>query len=123
EGATSFDWNYPYRQVFYANVVLDGLNRITPTSDIQREYNIIKGSALFYRAHAFFQIAQVFAKPYNKQTAGSDLGIPLRLTSDINAESTRESLQVTYNQIVDDLLESATLLQESVTYKTRPSKP
>src|SRR5579871_4875085 len=63
------DWDIPYQQAFYANTVLEGLTNIKPDSTDQVEWNMLKGWALFSRAFAFFNIAQLFAKPYDSSTA------------------------------------------------------
>jgi starch-binding outer membrane protein, SusD/RagB family len=116
------DWSVPYQQVFYANVVLDGLKDLTPNESNIHGYNQLKGSALFYRAMAFYNLAQVFAPVYNAASASSDPGIPIRLTSDINSPVVRASVQETYNQIIGDLNDAVTLLPEEVQFKSRPYK-
>jgi starch-binding outer membrane protein, SusD/RagB family len=121
EGAVSVDWNRPYQQVFYSNIVLDGLAAFKTDASNQAQYNQIKGTALFYRAFAFYQVAQLFAAPYDAATGGQDPGIPVRLTSDVNAVSKRGTLQETYDQIILDLKESIGLLPLHASFKTRPS--
>lgn len=122
-GETSLlDWNYPYRSVFYANVVLDGIDKINRTDINAEAWDNVKGSALFYRSYDFYQLAQAFAPPYDANTASSKLGIPLRLTGDISEKSKRATLQATYDQIIKDLTASVKLLPINPLYKTRPSK-
>lgn len=122
EGETSLDWDRAYITVFYANTVFDGLANIEAKEQETEEYNNIRGSALFFRANAFFHLAQVFAKPYDATTAQNDLGIPLRLTSDFNARTTRASLLDTYDRVLEDLETALPLLPLEPRYKTRPSK-
>ncbi|HUP12944.1 MAG TPA: RagB/SusD family nutrient uptake outer membrane protein [Niastella sp.] len=116
----NLNWNFPYRQVFQANIVLDGVDE---TEDVgSPAWNNIKGSALFFRADGFFNVAQIFTKPYNL-TFPDAAGIPLRLTSDPNVKSVRAGLQDTYQQILSDLHTAARYLPVVPMYKTRPSKP
>jgi hypothetical protein len=123
EGNVS-DWNTPYQQVLYANVVLDELKKVTITQDNWQQWNNIKGSALFTRAYAFYNLAQVFALPYNATTANEVLGIPLKRTPNVDESIKRSTLEQTYTQIIIDLLEAKTLLADSITsYRTRPNKP
>ncbi len=121
-GEPVYDWDLPYKSIFYANVVLDGLNNFSPGND-PAEWNNLKGSALFYRAHLFYQLAQVFAAPYNSGTAATDWGIPLRVQADINEKISRATVAQTYRQVLADLKESAALLPRHPLYKTRPSQP
>ncbi|RQO37656.1 RagB/SusD family nutrient uptake outer membrane protein [Chryseobacterium sp. KBW03] len=126
EGSTTgsiWEWSKPYEIVEYSNVVLEGIDKIN-ISDVNRaQWNNIKGSALFYRAYAFYNLAQLFCKPFDPLTSDSDLGIPLRLNSDVNIKSTRATVKQTYDQIINDLLIAESLLSETPLYKTRPSIP
>ncbi|HEV2479239.1 MAG TPA: RagB/SusD family nutrient uptake outer membrane protein [Puia sp.] len=96
------DWNAPYEQVFYANVVLDGLGH-KPEADSVSEWESLEGAALFARAFAFYNLSQVFAPPYGTVADTAHLGIPLRLHSEISSVSTRSTLPQTYQQIINDL--------------------
>ncbi|MEO6521355.1 MAG: RagB/SusD family nutrient uptake outer membrane protein [Mucilaginibacter sp.] len=118
------DWNLPYKQVLYTNVVLQQLDNISRDASNSIAYDNIKGTALFIRAWSFFDLAQVFALPYDSNTSGSDLGIPIRLTADINAPSTRSTLQQTYDQIVSDTKQACMLisLKTAQANGNRPSK-
>jgi hypothetical protein len=118
------DWNTPYEQVLIANVVLDGLNKVTQNSGNQQQWNNMKGAALFIRAYAFYNLAQVFALPYKAEAATTDLGIPLKLTPNVDDVIKRATLEQTYTQILNDLQEATNLLPEAVTiYVNRPNKP
>lgn len=119
------DWNKPYEQVLYANVVLEQLDKIDKNALNEVDYNNIKGNALFLRAWSFFDLAQIFAVPYDIRTYDTDPGIPLRLTADINSPTTRASLRETYNQILEDAIQAKTLLSTLTSAKSgnRPSKP
>jgi hypothetical protein len=119
------DWNAPYEQVLYANVVLDGLKDVAVTSDNRQQWNTMKGSALFIRSYAFYNLAQVFARPYDQATANVDLGIPLKLTTNVDERVKRSTVEETYSKILSDLLEAKELLPEVVpaSNRNRPSKP
>ncbi|MFL5745676.1 MAG: RagB/SusD family nutrient uptake outer membrane protein [Niastella sp.] len=118
------DWNIPYEQILYANVVLDGLKKVSQTTSNQQQWNNFKGAALFIRAYAFYNLAQVFALPYKAETATTDLGIPLKLTPDVDEVLKRATLEATYTQILNDLQEAKDLLSDAVTfYLNRPNKP
>ena len=115
----SYDWQYCYQMVGYSNIVLDGLNKLTSATGTIQVDNI-RGSALFYRAFAFYQLSQLFCKPYVSASATTDLGIPIRLTSDVNIHTSRGTVQQCYDQITSDLKAAITLLPQTPLYKTRP---
>jgi hypothetical protein len=121
EGNSSPDWENMYRIVFYANNVLEGLEK-TDSIDNPRAYNEIKGSALFFRAYAFYQLSQLFCEPYSATSSNDGLGIPLRLHSDINLPTVRATVANTYSQMLGDLSEAAPLLPDKMLVKTRPDK-
>jgi tetratricopeptide (TPR) repeat protein len=116
------DWNNSYREVFYANIVLDGIDKVASGEVNSSAWNNVKGSAYFFRGEAFFNVAQLYSKPYSL-TFPDYPGIPLRLNADPNPVSVRANLQDTYNQILNDLQASVNLLPNAPLYKTRPSKP
>lgn len=116
------DWNLPYRAVFYANVALDGVDKIAVSTENETAWKNVKGSALFYRSFMFYQLAQIFAPPYDSSSAEHDYGVPLRMKADVNESIQRATLQQTYDRITDDLKEAIPLLPEKPLYTTRPSK-
>jgi tetratricopeptide (TPR) repeat protein len=121
EGSTSIDWNNRYQQIFYVNFVLEGLDKTDRANDPAR-YDHMKGTALFYRAHAYYQLAQVFCAPFDKSAANDGYGLPLRLTSDLNVHVGRATVKETYERVLADLLDAHELLPENDPYKTRPVK-
>ncbi|MES2274978.1 MAG: RagB/SusD family nutrient uptake outer membrane protein [Bacteroidota bacterium] len=118
------DWNAAYKAVFYANSVLDGIEKITANSGNQTDYNNIQGQALFFRAYAFYDLARNFSPVYNSPTASNDLGIPLRLTSGIDVTNSRASVQQTFDKIITDLTAATALLRDdfSTSNPNRPTK-
>ncbi|WP_207515345.1 RagB/SusD family nutrient uptake outer membrane protein [Longitalea luteola] len=115
------NWNFSYRQVFYANIALDGIDAAGSLADNSPAWNNVKGSALYYRADAFFNISQLFTKPYSL-TFPDQLGIPLRLSADPNEKTTRAGLQDTYDRILEDLHNAIAYLPDTALHKTRPSR-
>lgn len=120
------DWNTQYNTVLYANTALFNLENIS-SEDQQQKWNEIKGTALFFRALSFYQIAQLYAPQYNAATAAGDLGIPLRLTVDFNQPSERASLKETYDRVIGDLQTALSLVSDKLpstkASKGQPGKP
>lgn len=122
EGGAVGDWSSPYAQIFYANVVLAQLEKIELSPANKLSYEKVKGAALFYRAHAFYQLAQLFAPPYEPTTADQTLGIILRLDPDVNLRPARSTLKESYQQIISDLSAAEKLLPLQSAFKTQPSR-
>lgn len=119
--AASPQWQTSYYVVNKANMVLETLAKIQGTTD-QQTWNALQGSALFFRAFVFWNLAQQYARPYTSGTAGQDLGIPLRLSTDLNDVYGRATVQQTYDRITQDLSEAANLLPNTSSISTRPNK-
>lgn len=117
------EWKTPYSQVLNANVILDGLNLIKVTPANNQKWHEIRGAALFCRAHAFYQLAQLFAPYYDTAAGMQQFGIPLRLT--VTKETVpRSTLKQTYERILTDLQEAASLLGPfSAQHINLPSQP
>jgi hypothetical protein len=117
------DWVSPYRQIYFANSILEAIPKFAG-SGTQEEIDHIKGSAQFIRAYALFGIALEFANLYGPK-AGTDLGVPIRLSSNPEIQSNRATVQVTYDQILTDLKQALPLLPKAIdnSKKNRPSLP
>lgn len=116
----STEWDNSYKKIGICNVVLESLQDIDSLEN-REEWNAVKGTALFYRAEAFHDLAQHFSQLYNPETASSDMGIPLLLTTDLNTAISRASVAETYDRILKDLEESVPLLPEQTENKYDPS--
>lgn len=123
------DWLLPYERIFKANVVLEGIEKISPKTNLEKvAWQQVKGSALFFRAINHYNVAQIFCGDYQNTTANQDPGIPLRLSSDIYVPSVRASIGQTYTQIIEDIKAAESLLPVSapvpngLLYKLRPTK-
>ena len=115
------NWNSPYEKVYLANFILDYLPKINVSESERNVYNSFNGEALFFRAFAFYQIAQLFCKPFS-QSADTDLGIVLRLSSAIEASSVRSTVKQTYDQVIADLKKAVELLPNTSLFSTHPNK-
>lgn len=123
EGAFDQYWTNHYAQIYYANVVLEQAEKITIDNVQDRiKLNNAVGNALFLRSWALYNLAQLYAKQYDPQTAATDKGIPLRLSSEIQQTVTRSTVLEVYNQIISDLIASVELLPAIPVVQTRASK-
>jgi tetratricopeptide (TPR) repeat protein len=116
------DWFLPYKQVYYANSILATLPKLTGGS--QEQLNQIKGTCLFIRGYAFYNVALEFAGLYSSDIE-NEPGIPLPVTPDPEAHYQRASIKETYDHILNDINEAVKLLPAHVDQgrKNRPSAP
>lgn len=112
-------WSPLYRHIYNMNVVLEQLERMDDDSE---EWYYVKGTALFLRSYAFYELAQIFTKPYKTNAADDELGLPLRTSSDIERIFPRASLDETYHRIQSDLKLAVALLPEYTTFPSRPNR-
>ncbi|SEM85649.1 SusD family protein [bacterium A37T11] len=117
------EWDDNYKQIFQCNVALDALLQYHPDPSEQHLWNLLYGEALFFRAKTFFNLAQLFAAPYDATTVDQKEGIPLRLTADVNEKTTRSSLRQTYDQILLDLTTASLKLDAQPLDVRQTSKP
>lgn len=117
-----YDWGGSYSRIFNCNVVLDNIDEAALESLTESDRRYTKGSALFFRGWSFFHLAEIFAPPYDAEQDAPQLGIPLRLSADINDETKRSTLKETYNRIIKDLEHAANMLPTNSAYPIQPNK-
>ncbi|WP_170302727.1 RagB/SusD family nutrient uptake outer membrane protein [Chitinophaga oryziterrae] len=115
--AGSTEWVASYKKIYHTNLVLEALAKLDQTSITGN----LRGAALFLRAYAYWNLAQLYTKPYGT-TSNQDPGLPLHLKSDVNDVPGRGTVQQTYDRIITDLKEAGTLLNETAPIGSRPVK-
>lgn len=115
-------WAAQYHKIYMANLALETLKGADVTSADKVDYNFAKGSALFFRAYTFWKTATVWCKAYDDVSAKSELGLPLKLSTNYNQVPKRSSLYDTYQQIINDLKEAAILLPNTSSYQQDPNR-
>lgn len=116
----STHWFKPYQIISIANTVIDELPLVKETNGLSR--NTIEGAARFHRAFAYMNLVQIYCKAYDPLNATNELGLPMRLSSDINLASKRATLEETYQIIENDILKAIELLPLNSEFATRPNK-
>ncbi len=110
-GGYDMAWKNYYEAIYYSNVVLDNIDNI---DDDLVKLNYLKGEALALRAFSYFKLINLYAKPYNEETASTDPGLPLKLDPVVRSESyTRNTVKEVYDQIDKDLDEAIVLMEEN----------
>ncbi|SEM57763.1 SusD family protein [bacterium A37T11] len=120
--AATNDWITLYDLIYVTNVILSGLENVERSVSNAKEWDDVKGQALFLRSYAFFTAATIYSPAYDPATAASDLGVVLRVDPDFNIPSIRSSVNQTYELIVHDLKESLALLPPVSIHPVRAGK-
>lgn len=116
-------WNKLYQGVYNANVVLDELEGMDYNATTESELrDRITGSALFFRAFYHFWATQLYCRPYDRSSAPSDLGVPIKKSPDISEPIMRLSVQESYDEILNDLKLAVHLLPIKVDSRTLPDR-
>lgn len=103
-------WNSCYKAIAHANQALKAIEEAPDPENYQSQ----KGEALATRAYAHFMLVNLFAKPYNPNTAASDLGVPYvtKPETTVFANYERATVDYIYNEVENDLLEAMTLVKD-----------
>ncbi|WEK19923.1 MAG: RagB/SusD family nutrient uptake outer membrane protein [Candidatus Pedobacter colombiensis] len=96
-----------YTSIFYANSVIED---IEAKAGVSAETAQIKGEAYLLRAYAEFELLNLYAKPFDKNTAATDRGVPISLKIDLETNYKPSTVEVVYNQIFADLAAGQALL-------------
>ncbi len=103
-------WNGEYKKIFTANLILFNIDKVTG-DDITREK--VRADAYFIRAYSYWLLANHYCLPYST-TNFSEMGLPLKKTTDFTEPLTRSTLKETYDFIEADLVEAAKTTVEDV---------
>ena len=115
-GAVFNVWSECYEAINRANNVLSVLEILT--ADVR---NLIEGNALFVRAAAYFELINLFAKPYTDGDPTQNLGVPISLTATqgINdLKIPRATVEEVYTRIITDLQRAKQILLNDFSYFT-----
>jgi len=91
---TQFPWVSFYSTIFYLNQTIN---------------EGVKTMAAL-RAYSYFDLVNLYGKPYNATTAASDKGVPISLEIDLEQVLPVSSVQQVYDQIHADLIQAETLM-------------
>ncbi|KAF2517002.1 RagB/SusD family nutrient uptake outer membrane protein [Flavobacterium foetidum] len=103
----SFQYGALYNTIFYTNVII---NEAPGKLSNSAEKNQLIGEAYALRAMAYFDLINLFGKPYNATTSGSDKGVPLALKIDLEQVYAAQSVEVIYNQVISDTEKAENLI-------------
>ena len=100
-------WKTYYKHIAVLNALLVSIEEFQEEDNYKR----VKGEAHFLRAYYYFMLVNIYAKPYSKETAATDLGVPLKTTEYVeDIKYGRATVEEVYALITDDLKEAITNL-------------
>lgn len=115
-------WQDAYYVVNICNTVLDEVDKKRGKGVDAVSLDFISAQAKFLRARTFLNIINVWTLAYQPSSSDTDLGIPLRLKADFNAQTTRASVAESYRQVIADLREVLPKLPAKASTPVRASK-
>lgn len=96
-----------YKNILACNTIIE--NEVI-MEGVEEERNFCVAQAYALRAYNYFYLVNLYGLPYNKSTASKDMGVPIRLNSEVTREHfTRSTVQQVYDQIYKDLERSLEL--------------
>jgi len=107
-------WADGYKTIVGCNVVIE-----SATEGESATLDHLLGENYYIRALVYFQMGNVFGRPYNQGV--SNLSMPLKLTSAVEDVPDRHTVGEVYDQVIEDLLKAETLMSEnkSAAYATK----
>jgi hypothetical protein len=108
-------WGQIYNTINTANIFMEGLEAAWKDGKltgkiVQADYDQYMGEAKAIRAICYFDLLQLYAKPYS-MGSGANPGVPLRLKAEKSSENNdlaRSTVAEVYTQILKDLNEAET---------------
>ena len=105
-------WDAHYNAIAAANMALEAIENMGGNNALP-----YKGEALICRAYAYFQLANLFCMPYNKNTAEQNLGIPYitKPETEVMPDGiVRGTLADTFAMIASDIEDGLGLINDEV---------
>lgn len=99
-------WSNSYKIAVGTNKMIE----LIPEGASEEEDQLL-GENYYLRALVYFQMGNVFGKPYSQGT--SNLSVPLKLTSNTEDRPDRHTVGEVYDQVISDLLKAESLMNEN----------
>ncbi len=112
----TFFWNATYNAIAHANEVLAILDALeAKNEEDEARKRAVESEALLTRAYGHFMLVNLFARHYDAQRAGTDLGVPYVDTPETVFIKTykRNTVQEVYDRVETDMLRGLELVDDS----------
>ncbi|WP_165730720.1 RagB/SusD family nutrient uptake outer membrane protein [Polaribacter sp. 20A6] len=104
---TVFPYATFYNTIFYTNHVIN--SEATIEGNLSEKEQLV-GEAYALRAMQYFELINLYAKPYNKATANTDAGVPITTEYDAEKEYDVQTVEEVYALILSDLAKAEILI-------------
>ena len=119
---TDNNWTETWERIAAMNSIIFQLGEISIGEDEQEMARKVEGEARFLRAQFYFWLANVYGQPYRKESATTDLCIPLKTTEEVEDRYfSRATAEEVYGLMVEDLTRAAECLRgisQTTKYRT-----
>lgn len=112
-------YNATYKRISKLNILLDGIDD-AKGSEVKRVKG--KAQARILRAYNYFVLVNLYAKPYNEQTASTDRAIIVRAEFNMESTPAQSTVQEVYDFIQSDIEAALADLPEQKDNPHRPGK-
>ncbi|MGJ8761103.1 MAG: RagB/SusD family nutrient uptake outer membrane protein [Polaribacter sp.] len=96
-----------YNTIFYTNHIINSEATIEGNQSVKEQ---LVGESYALRAMQYFELINLYAKPYNKSTANTDAGVPITLEYDAEKEFLVQTVEDVYALILSDLTMAESLI-------------
>jgi hypothetical protein len=121
DGVFAFEMSSLMTQLYSYNKIITEVMSSTEGSEADKKALLAEARA--NRAWIYFNLINLYGKPYNAATAATDPGYPIVTAADVTATSfTRAPVQEVYDFILSDLTESIPYLPVTIRTRIRMGK-
>lgn len=107
-------WDKLYKHINVVNVMLNEIKDLPHATDKDlADFYRVQGEAHFIRAQMYFTLVNLYANMYEESNCETKLGVPLKLTPNVEFKFKRASIKAIYDQIIDDLTKAEDFLTKS----------
>lgn len=107
-------WDKLYKHINVVNVMLNEIKDLPHATDKDlADFYRVQGEAHFIRAQMYFTLVNLYANMYEESNCETKLGVPLKLTPNVELKFKHASIKAIYDQIIDDLTKAEDFLTKS----------
>lgn len=107
-------WDKLYKHINVVNVMLNEIKDLPHATDKDlADFYRVQGEAHFIRAQMYFTLVNLYANMYEESNCETKMGVPLKLTPNVEFKFKRASIKAIYDQIIDDLTKAEDFLTKS----------